>query len=186
MRDDPGALEALYRRHVARVVSYAIRRCDQPADVADLVAATFLAVLESASTYDPARGDALPWILGIARRIHSRKRRRHWREHDAFVRSATRTTLAPDDFARLDREIDASRRTGELEQVMWRIPSRHREVLLLVGRDGLDHAQAAVVLGVSPGAFRNRLWRARRAVQRALPGPSHPAIETTITREGTS
>lgn len=66
VRDDPRALEALYRRHVGRVVAYATRRCDQPADVADLVAAAFLAVLESASTYDPTLGDALPWILGIA------------------------------------------------------------------------------------------------------------------------
>lgn len=186
VRDDPGALETLYRRHVERVVSFAIRRCDQPADVADLVAATFLAVLESAGTYDPARGDALPWILGIAGRIQSRKRRRQWRERDALVRSGSRRTLAPDDFARLERAIDASRRHGEIEQAIQRLSYRHREVLLLVGPDGLDHAQAAEALGVSPGAFRNRLLRARRALRRALPGPRNATIETTPAQEGTA
>jgi RNA polymerase sigma factor (sigma-70 family) len=183
IRDDPGALEDLYRRHVERVVAFATRRCDQPADVADLVAATFLAVLESASTYDPARGDALPWILGIAGRIQSRTRRHQWRERDALVRSGARRTLASDDFARLDRAIDASRRSGNLDEAIQRLSSRHREVLLLVSADGLDHEQAAVALGVSPGAFRNRLLRARRALRRALPDPN-PAVETAA-QEGT-
>jgi RNA polymerase sigma factor (sigma-70 family) len=186
VRDDPDALEGLYRRHVESVVSYATRRCDQPADVADLVAATFLAILESAGTYDPAMGDARPWILGVAGRIQSRKRRRQWRERDALTRSGTRRALVPDDFARLERAIDASRRHGELEQAMQTLSYRHREVLLLIGPDGLDHAQAAVALGLSPSAFRNRLLRARRALRRALPEPRNATIETTTAPEGTS
>ena len=45
---DPLALELLYRRHVGRVVAFAARRCREPQDVADLVAATFVSVIESA------------------------------------------------------------------------------------------------------------------------------------------
>ena len=184
VRTDQDALEILYRRYVDRVVSYAARRCDQPADVADLVAATFLAVLESASTYDSARGDALPWILGIAARIQSRKRRRLWREREALARSGGRRALTPDDFAALERAIDASRRHGRVDEEIQRLSPRHREVLLLVGFDGLDHEQAAAVLGLSPGAFRNRLMRARRALRHALPEPANPAPETKM-QEGT-
>ncbi len=185
VRDDPAALEQLYRRHVGRVVAYATRRCEQPADVADLVAATFLAVLESASTYDPARGDALPWILGIAGRIQSRQRRRQWRERDALGRSANARVLAPDDFSRLERAIDATRRRSDVDEALQRLSGRHREVLLLVGADGLDHEQAATALGLSPGAFRNRLLRARRALRRALPRPPHRLPNPTTAQEGT-
>lgn len=185
LQDDPGALEALYRRHLKRVVSYATYRCDQPADVADLVAATFLAVLESAPTYDPARGDALPWILGIAGHIQSRNRRRLWREHEALTRSGRRRNLAPDDISRLEHAIDAAHRSNAVDATIRTLSSRHREVLLLVGPDGLDHEQAAEALGLSPSAFRNRLLRARRALRRGLPRPQRVAVETTTTQEGT-
>lgn len=63
---DQGALEELFRRHRRRVMSYATRRCAQPADVADVVSATFLAVLDSAGSFDPARGAVVPWLIGIA------------------------------------------------------------------------------------------------------------------------
>jgi DNA-directed RNA polymerase specialized sigma24 family protein len=52
---DAAAFEELFRRHRRSVVAYATRRCSQPADVADLVAATFLAVLTSSATYSRPR-----------------------------------------------------------------------------------------------------------------------------------
>jgi len=48
------------------------------------------------------------------------------------------------------------------------LPEAHREVLLLVGVEGLDGAQAADVLGIRPEAFRQRLSRARTALAEAL------------------
>lgn len=57
-----------YRRHVDRVVGYAARRLREPADVADLVGATFTTVLTAAPSYDPARGEPTAWLLGIASR----------------------------------------------------------------------------------------------------------------------
>jgi len=185
IRDDPDALEVLYRRHVRRLVAYATRRCEQPADVADLVAATFLAVLESAPTFDPARGDALPWIFGIAGRIQSRQRRRQWRERDALARTSNARNLAADDFSRLEQEIDATQRSHEVDEVLHHLSFRHREVLLLVGADNLSHDEAAVALGLSSGAFRNRLLRARRALRRALANRTNPTIESTVAQEGT-
>src|SRR6266508_1978138 len=90
---DPAALETLYRRHIDAVVRYAGRRCTQPADVADLVAATFAAVLESAGSYAPARGDGLPWILDIARRLHANSARPGRRERRASARIQGRHLL---------------------------------------------------------------------------------------------
>jgi RNA polymerase sigma-70 factor (ECF subfamily) len=148
VRDDPAALELLYRRHVARVVAFATRRCDQPADVADLVAATFLGVLESASTYDPTRGDVLPWILGIAGRIQRRRRRRQWRERDAFARSGAHRPLAADDFGRLERAIDAARHASRLDEAMQKLSARHREVLRRLSQP--PHARATSAPSCAP------------------------------------
>lgn len=165
---DATAIETLYRRHVDRVVSYAARRCTQPADAADLVAATFLAVIESAPRFDPSRGDALPWIFGIAGRINSNRLRRATRERNATGRLSGRALLDDDDTSRLLDRIEGARRTPQVEAAMADLPARFREVLWLVGSDGLDHAQAAQVVGLSGPAFRMRLSRARRALRRAL------------------
>jgi len=172
---DPAALETLYRRHIDAVVRYAGRRCTQPADVADLVAATFAAVLESAGSYAPARGDGLPWILDIARRLHANSARPGRRERRASARIQGRHLLGDDDIARLDARIDAAREGPAVERAMLRLPPRHREILWLVGYDGLSPEGAAVALGVAPRPRRMRLTRARRALRRALaPEVTHP------------
>jgi DNA-directed RNA polymerase specialized sigma24 family protein len=57
---DPAAFEEFYRRHVAAVTAFAVRRLDRPEDVADLVASVFLAVIESVDRYDPSRGRPEP------------------------------------------------------------------------------------------------------------------------------
>jgi len=50
LHDAPGTLTPFYRRQVGAVERYAVRRCAQPADVADLVATTFFTVLENATS----------------------------------------------------------------------------------------------------------------------------------------
>lgn len=168
LRDDPAALECLYRRHVARVMSYAVRRLDQPADIADLVAATFLAVLESARTYDPSRGDVLPWIIGIARRIEATRRWRLGREQAASMRVASWRDLHGDDITRIEGLVDQARFDRQMESALACLSSAHREAIWLVGVDGLRPEEAAAVVGVSAAAFRMRLSRGRRALARAL------------------
>jgi RNA polymerase sigma-70 factor (ECF subfamily) len=44
LSSDPAAFEVFYRRHVDRVIGFAARRVADPADAADLVAATFVTV----------------------------------------------------------------------------------------------------------------------------------------------
>ncbi|GAA4293941.1 hypothetical protein GCM10023178_77920 [Actinomadura luteofluorescens] len=48
------------------------------------------------------------------------------------------------------------------------LPESDRELLALVGWEGLDHGEIATVLGCSRNAVRIRLHRARRRFARAL------------------
>jgi RNA polymerase sigma factor (sigma-70 family) len=168
LRTDPAALEQLYRRHVRRLVSYAARRCREPQDVADAVATTFVAVLESAHTFDPSRGEVLPWILGIERNLLAENGRRAAREHEVLIRALGQRTLVPDEFAELEERIDAARDSAQVERALATLDPAQREVLALVGHDGLDSGRAAALLGISRTAFRMRLSRARRALKEAL------------------
>ena len=61
---------------------------------------------------------------------------------------------------------------GELERRVERALStlspQHREVVLLVGHEGLGPSDAALVCGISPEALRQRLSRARAILAEKL------------------
>jgi RNA polymerase sigma factor (sigma-70 family) len=170
IQTDPAALELIFRRYRHLVLRYAARRCSDPADVVDLVAATFLALLESGGGFDPRRGSAPAWILGVAHRQWVRTLRHESHIRELARRHAGQRHLADDDMARIEEQIDASRDLAAVEEAMAQLPDRHREVLWLIGHEGLTNEQAAFVAGVLPAVFRVRLHRARRALQRQLDG----------------
>lgn len=168
---DEGALDELFRRHRRMVLAYGARRCYQPADVADLLAATFLAALKTASRYDPTKGDVGPWLLALAhRQLGSMPGRQ------SSPRRAGRTDPAPrvlsdDAIARIEEQIDAAQCSVEIEHALLGLSERHREALRLVDYDHLTPTDAAQVTGLRPSAFRFRLARARRAFRSALRDP---------------
>ncbi|HEX4520924.1 MAG TPA: RNA polymerase sigma factor [Gaiellaceae bacterium] len=183
IRTDPVALEALYRRYVGRVVSFAARRCSEPQDVSDLVAATFVTVIDSAQSFDPERGEVLPWILGIESHLWADHCRGVYREREVLARALGQRTIDQDEYARLEDQVDAERIGGAVGRALARLDPGEREVLLLAGHDGLTSREAAAVLGTSPTAFRMRLSRARRSLTKALDQAGEPIPAAATSEE---
>jgi RNA polymerase sigma-70 factor (ECF subfamily) len=69
--------------------------------------------------------------------------------------AADRALARGEDVARVRRAID-------------RLPARHRDVLALRDLDELDTEQTAQRLGITPGAVKTRLHRARQALREEL------------------
>lgn len=183
---DPAAFEAFYRRHVDRITGFAVRRCDGPEEVADLVAGVFLAVIESAHRYDPSRGEPISWLFGVAANQLRMQRRGSWRQRGIALRVSGQRLLAPDDVARLEERIDAERLADEVRRAIARLPRGERAVFELVSREGLTPTQAAAALAISPTAVRVRLSRARAKLRRDLgdaldPDPPEPLGPTATT-----
>ncbi len=181
---DPAAFEIFYRRHVDRVVRFCVARSGDTAGAADLVADTFVAALASASRYDPARGEPVAWLLGIAARLLANRRRRRWRESEANARVAGRELLSPNDIERLEEHLDAHRSTPAVLGALNRLGPRSREALLLVGLEGLTPAEAARALGIAAPAFRMRLTVARRALALALQAGSEEPVRPSFLTGG--
>ena len=99
---------------------YAVRRCAQPADVADLVAATFLSVLDQAPTFDEHRGPALPWLLGVAHHLLARSFTERQRQQDLATRVGGVRNLEPEDFGRIEEAIDAAKDLKEVKSQVYR------------------------------------------------------------------
>ena len=55
---------------------------------------------------------------------------------------------------------------ADFRRAFGRLSEPHREVLALVGLEGLDYQRAAVILGVEVGTVKSRVFRAREALRR--------------------
>jgi RNA polymerase sigma factor (sigma-70 family) len=146
--------EQMYAANCGPILGYVLRRTENPDDAADVIAETFLTAWRRLEAV-PAGDEARLWLYGVARRVLANYRRGERR----------RAVLAD----RLRAELAAGYRpaqcTGELAEfaaAFRSLAEADREVLALVGWEGLDRGQAAAVLGCSRNAVRIRLHRARR------------------------
>jgi RNA polymerase sigma-70 factor (ECF subfamily) len=183
--EESAAFEEFYRRHVGKVVGFAVRRCSRPGEVPDLVAAVWLEVIESAHLFNPARGRAVSWLLGVAANLMASEARRSRREREAKARLAGRRVLDDDDYTRLEEEIDAAGLSSNLRNAISMLPEGERAVVELVVLDDLTPGQAAKALGILSSTARMRLARGRTKLRRSLPSfaLSVPAKSPSLVKE---
>ncbi|MDP9343721.1 MAG: sigma-70 family RNA polymerase sigma factor, partial [Actinomycetota bacterium] len=136
----------------------------------------WLEVIASAGRFDPRRGRAVPWLLGVAANVTASDARRRAREREAAARLSGRRVLDEDDVARLERAIDAAAIAPEARSAIAGLPPGERAMVELVALEGLTPDEAARALGVRPAAARMRLARARRKLREELGDPSDRAV----------
>ncbi|TQM85253.1 RNA polymerase sigma-70 factor (ECF subfamily) [Saccharothrix saharensis] len=158
--------EKVYRAHVGPITAYFARRSSDPQTVADLTADTFVRAITSFATFDPVRGSARAWLFGIASRVFAGHCEAHSRRGDSTRRIAGQRLLDADVLEDLVDRIDAEQAGGALLARLAELPRLDREVVELVDLDGLSPKEAAEALGVSAGALRIRLFRARATLRK--------------------
>ena len=168
-RNESAAYAELYLRHVGKVTAFAVRRCSTPDQVADLVAAVWLEVIEAAHRYDPAKGQPVPWLLGIAANLAASDARRRQREREVARRLGAQKVLDEDDYAALESQLDAVNIATELRKAIKILPTGERAVTELVVLDGLTPKGAGEALGISATTARMRLKRARSKLRQNIP-----------------
>ncbi len=109
------------------------------------------------------RGDMRAWMFGIMHNLFiDRVRSRHSRPEDS---AGDELPDAPDRATQSDRlEV------RDLDRALQRLPPEQREVLLLVGVEGLSYQALADVIGVPIGTVMSRLSRARERLRAELQG----------------
>jgi len=178
-RRDARALGLVFSRYQSRIYSFLLRLCGR-ADVADdLFQETFVQLARHADRLRPDT-NLSAWLYTVARnryRSYRRARLLHALRLDVFADQPLgdvgmiKKVRTPLDEALLTDE------QRQVEQAMASLGEKFREVLLLVGVDGLSSEQAAQVLGITPVAVRQRLSRARGQLAEALQKlPKLPSI----------
>jgi RNA polymerase sigma-70 factor (ECF subfamily) len=149
----------LYGEHAREILGYALRRCPEPEDAADVVAETFLTAWRRLSDV-PSGGEARLWLFGTARLVIANQRRGERR----------RDRLTEHLRAELRRQLpaEAPADPSGIREALNALEGSDRELLMLVGWEELKPAQAAQVLGITALAARSRLHRARRRLRAQL------------------
>ena len=75
----------------------------------------------------------------------------------------------------------ASRQLRELERALACLPGNQREVILLVGLEGMSYETAAQILSVPVGTVRSRLSRGRDTLRRLMDMPASTGSYVTAT-----
>jgi RNA polymerase sigma-70 factor (ECF subfamily) len=158
--------------HFDGVSAYFARRTADPQTVADLTADTFVEAITSFPTFDPRRGNARGWLFGIARRVFAQHCERASRGRDTVQRLSGHRDLDVDEATELVVRIDAERDSRALVAGLAALPPADRDAIELVDIVGLDRKEAAAALGITLGALRIRLFRARGKLRKAA-GENH-------------
>jgi RNA polymerase sigma factor (sigma-70 family) len=149
----------LYRDHEREILRYALRRCSDPEDAADVVAETFLVAWRRLGDV-PLGDEARLWLYATARRVLANQKRGVGRR----IRLAERLR---EELRRQVPEQPRSESRGVLEALAG-MRDADRELLMLVGWEELTPSEAARVLGISTMTARTRLHRARRRLRARL------------------
>jgi RNA polymerase sigma-70 factor (ECF subfamily) len=158
--------EVFYRANVGVVTAFFARRCFEPQLVADLTSEVFLQALASLDTYDPDRGSGRGWLFGIVRRVWAQYCERAARGREAMTALAAHRQLGDDEIEDIAARIDAQRIAHELLAGAAGLSDLERAAVELVDLIGLEPREAATVLGISAGALRVRLFRARKRLRK--------------------
>jgi RNA polymerase sigma-70 factor, ECF subfamily len=155
-----------YDRHLGVVAAYVGRRVREPEVGFDLVAETFARALEKRHQYDPARGPAVAWLIGITRHLITDSVRRGQVEADSRLR------LGMDPVQLRDEQLPiiARRASTELRDALAALPPEQREAVLRRVVLEEPYTEIAAGLRCSPQVVRKRVSRGLAALRVNLEG----------------
>ncbi|HEY8965718.1 MAG TPA: RNA polymerase sigma factor [Candidatus Methylacidiphilales bacterium] len=158
---DQRAFEDLFRRYYDMIHAYAYRMCFDAAEAADLTQETWIKAARHLPSYE-GRASFKNWLYAIAHRVVL----------DAGRRKARQRRLLERAEIEAQAETEASSASGAVSESLHRallsLPWDHRAAVTLVYLEGMNHREAAKVLGCAETTVSWRLFQARRKLKHVL------------------
>lgn len=159
---EPYQLEDLYERYARELYLYAYSLCQNGSLAQDLVSDTFYKALLSLEGTDLGWRS---WLYRVCRNL--------WMDH---LRGLRRVACHPPDREPMDDSDGLPERfiREERQQAVYRavqsLPDTDREMVTLYYYGQLSIKEAAEAMGLTPGAARTLLCRARKKLKQRLEG----------------
>src|SRR5216110_2510834 len=158
---DRQAFERLYRRHVNRVFSLCARMVGDRTRAEELTQDVFVRAWEKLHLF---RGESsfATWLHRLAVNVVLNERKTEGRRRTRFEEEDEGGEAGMDGFAGVVGMPLAPGDLLDLEQAITRLPPGARRVFTLHDVEGYKHEEIAEMLGVTTGATKAQLHRARR------------------------
>ena len=149
---------------IRRVYAYVAYRIGAGPDAEDVTSETFERALRYRKSYDPQKGEPLPWLLGIARRLI-----------EGRPLNFELSSEVPDRADEGDLEEAAIRRLA-LSRAVSHLDERDRELIALRYGADLTARQIAETLDLRTNAVEVALHRALGRLRASLGEPDDPPV----------
>src|SRR6516162_11158490 len=144
----------LLKMEIPRLRRYARALTRDPSRADDLVQSCLVRAIAKKHLWQPGT-DLRAWLFTILHNQHVNDVRRSVREGVSIpVEDVAPSLTVPADTG-------ASLQLRDLERALARLPDEQRQVILLVGLEGMRYEEVATVLGIPIGTVRSRLSRGR-------------------------
>lgn len=162
---DRQAFERLYRRHVNRVFSLCARMVPDRARAEELTQDVFVRAWEKVQLF---RGESsfATWLHRLAVNVVLNERKTEGRRRARFEEEPEEAGM--DAYSGVVGTTIAAGEMLDLEHAITRLPPGARRVFTLHDVEGYKHEEIAEMLGVTTGATKAQLHRARRLLREAL------------------
>lgn len=150
----------LLEREIPRLRRYARALTRDVTQADDLVQSCLMRALAKERLWQPGTNLRL-WLFTILHNLHISYVRRSVREQHSAENAAASLAIA-------QSQPDSCLDLIDLDRAIGRLPARQRQVILLIGLEGMRYDQAASVLGVPIGTIRSRIGRARNTLRQLM------------------
>ena len=151
----------LLEAEIPRLRRYARALTRDPSRADDLVQSCLVRAVAKEHLWQPGT-DLRAWLFTILHNQHVNDVRRSVREGiSVAVEDVAPVLTAPSNAG-------ASLQLRDLERAIARLPEEQRQVILLVGLEGMRYEEVATILGVPIGTVRSRLSRGRDMLRKLM------------------
>ncbi|MEO0494993.1 MAG: sigma-70 family RNA polymerase sigma factor [Actinomycetota bacterium] len=179
-RGDQRALDALLKKHQARIYAICRRLAGNDADALDATQEALIAIVKGLDRFD-GRAAFTTWSYRVATNACLDELRRRGRRPDPGLPEYEH---ADDEYlgGRLPRDPGETVSAQiDVDEALEQLPEEFKAPVVLRDMAGLDYAEIADVLDLAPGTVRSRIARGRGRLADILAGNQNPPDERQST-----
>jgi RNA polymerase sigma-70 factor (ECF subfamily) len=153
--------------HRDRVYHHALRLNGNVHDAEDVTAGAFLELWRRRMDVRLVEGSTLPWLLVTATNL-SRNTARSLRRYRALIDSLPRSITARSAGEIALEQLEEAQAAERVREALRSLSKTDAALIALTAFEGFSPGEAGAALGISDGAARTRLHRARARAASAL------------------
>jgi RNA polymerase sigma-70 factor, ECF subfamily len=164
---DEAAFLELYRRRQATIYRFALHMSGSATVAEEVTQEVFLAVIRDGSRFNPDKGAASAFLIGVARNHVLKLLQRNRGYVGIEDQVAEPVATAADALTNLAH----AEAVENVRQAVLELPAVYREAIVLCDLEEMSYADAAEALRVPIGTVRSRIARGRALLMQKLSRP---------------